>query len=208
MSNEKKQVYAAIKNVQEAMSKEGISKGQKNSSQGYMFRGIDDVYKSLAPLLAKNGLVILPRVIGRECVERKTSNNKIMLYAVLDVEFDFVSVSDGSIHTTRVSGEANDTADKATNKAFTAAYKYLCFQVFCIPVQGQPDADADHNEALPTAPEKKEPTFELVSEWFNKAYNLSNLQEIYEDNINLFKGEEKEKLIAIKEIRKDELINS
>lgn len=203
--SEQKKVYAAIKNVQEAISKEGISKGQKNAKQGYMFRGIDDVYKSLAPMLAKNGLVILPRVLSRECVERRTSNDKAMLYVALDVEFDFVSSVDGSTHTARVFGEANDTADKATNKAFTAAYKYLCFQVFCIPVQGQPDADADHNETLPKTPEKKEPSLELVSEWLSKAYSLSNLQEIYEDNISQFDGKAKDELIAMKDIRKQEL---
>ena len=35
-----------------------------------------------------------------------------------------------------------DTADKATNKAMSAAYKYMAMQVFCIPTQGDNDADA------------------------------------------------------------------
>ena len=33
--------------------------------------------------------------------------------------------------------------DKATNKAMTAAYKVACFQVFCIPTEGDNDADAN-----------------------------------------------------------------
>ena len=38
-------------------------------------------------------------------------------------------------------GEAMDSADKSTNKAMSAAYKYMCLQVFCIPTEGDNDAD-------------------------------------------------------------------
>src|SRR3546814_11002068 len=33
-------------------------------------------------------------------------------------------------------------ADKATNKAMSAAYKYAAFMTFAIPVEGEEDADA------------------------------------------------------------------
>ena len=42
-----------------------------------------------------------------------------------------------------------DSADKSTNKAMSAAYKYAAFQTFCIPVEGTPDADADTPEVSP-----------------------------------------------------------
>jgi hypothetical protein len=58
------------------------------------------------------------------------------------VEFAFVSVSDGSTHIVKTYGEAMDSADKATNKAMSAAYKYACLQTFCIPTEGDNDADA------------------------------------------------------------------
>jgi hypothetical protein len=35
-----------------------------------------------------------------------------------------------------------DSADKATNKAMSAAYKYAAFQAFAIPTEGDNDADA------------------------------------------------------------------
>jgi len=59
------------------------------------------------------------------------------------VEFDLVSVEDGSKHTVCTYGEAMDSADKATNKAMSAAYKYLALLVFCIPTEATPDTDAD-----------------------------------------------------------------
>ena len=39
-----------------------------------------------------------------------------------------------------------DTGDKAINKAMAIAYKYLCFQLFCIPVEDMADPDADIHE--------------------------------------------------------------
>lgn len=135
-------VYQAINKVQAALAKEGISKDRKNAQQGYQFRGIDDVYNVLSPLLAEHGLCILPRVLSRECVERQTGNGKPIFYVTVEVEFDFVCAEDGSQHTVKTFGEAMDSADKATNKAMSAAYKYAAFQAFAIPTEGDNDADA------------------------------------------------------------------
>ena len=64
-------VYAAINAVQRALSHTGIAKDRTNTQgSGYKFRGIDDVYNAIAPLLADHGLCILPRMISRICEER------------------------------------------------------------------------------------------------------------------------------------------
>ena len=63
--NTTKAVYKAIADVSAEIAKSGISKDRKNEQQGYKFRGIDDVYNALAPMLAKHGLVILPRILTR-----------------------------------------------------------------------------------------------------------------------------------------------
>ena len=147
--NESKQVYAAIVQVTSAMAGEGISKDRKNSQQGYSFRGIDDVYNSLSRMLANANLCILPRVLSRSCSERETKNGGALFTVVVDVEFDLVSAVDGSIHTVRTFGEAMDSADKATNKAMSAAYKYMAFQTFAIPVAGDNDADTHTHEVKP-----------------------------------------------------------
>lgn len=139
-------VYAAIAEVMAELAKVGIGKNNKNTQQGYKFRGIDDVYNALAPLLAKTKLLILPRVLNRVVTERETKNGGVLFYVVLDVEFDLVSGVDGSKHTVRVCGEAMDSGDKATNKAMSAAYKYACMEAFCIPTEGDNDADATTHE--------------------------------------------------------------
>lgn len=135
-------VYQAINKVQAELAKEGISKNRKNQQQNYAFRGIDDVYNALAPLLASSGLCILPRMLSRTCDERLNKNQTVLFYVTVEAEFDLVSAEDGSKHTIKTYGEAMDSGDKATNKAMSAAYKYACMQAFAIPTEGDNDADA------------------------------------------------------------------
>lgn len=143
-------VYKAINAVQAALSVEGIAKDKRNTQgAGFNFRGIDDVYNAISPLLAKHGLCIIPRMISRQCEERQSKSGGALFVVTVEAEFDFVSAEDGSKHTARTFGEAMDSGDKATNKAMSAAYKYAAFQAFAIPTAGQPDADADTHEVAP-----------------------------------------------------------
>lgn len=140
-------VYQKIQSVMADLSKVGIGKGQRNDYDKYNFRGIDDVYNVLAPILSKNGLIILPRVTNKEQTRGQTKNGGAMMHTVLTVEFDFISNEDGSKHTACTVGEAMDRSDKSVNKALTAAYKYLMFQSFCIPLVGNSnDADSETPE--------------------------------------------------------------
>lgn len=155
-------VYQAISAVQAELAVTGISKDRKASGGGanYSFRGIDDVYSHLAPLLAKHGLVIIPRCIDRLCVERQSKNGGALFYVTVRAEFDFVSSKDGSIHTCATFGEAMDTSDKATNKAMSAAYKYAAFMTFCIPVEGDNDTENSNHQVESGKnyqPEQKKP---------------------------------------------------
>lgn len=147
-----KAVYGCIAAVTKELSKAGIGKDKRNEQQGYRFRGIDDVYNALAPILAAHGLVILPRMTGRSVTERQTLKGGVLFYVVVEAEFDFIAASDGSLHTIRTYGEAMDSGDKATNKAMSAAYKYAAFQAFCIPTEGTPDADATTHEVAAAPP--------------------------------------------------------
>lgn len=146
-------VYQCINAVAAKLAQIGIGKTQRNSQgAGYNFRGIDDVYNAIGPLLADSGLAILPRCLSRECVERISGQGKALFYVTVEMEFDFVSSSDGSKHTVKMFGEAMDSGDKATNKAMSAAYKYAMFQAFCIPTEGENDADHQTHQVMPGIP--------------------------------------------------------
>jgi hypothetical protein len=149
-------VYKAIAAVQGELAKVGISKDGQNTQQNYKFRGIDQVYGALSPLLAKHGLCVLPRIVEREMHERVTvkewngsKKESVLFYVTVTAEFDFVAVADGSSHTVRTYGEAMDSGDKATNKAMSAAYKYAAFMAFAIPTEGDNDADATTHDVAP-----------------------------------------------------------
>jgi len=143
-------VYKAINAVQADLARDGITKDRRNQQQGYNFRGIDDVYNALAPKLAAHGLCILPRILSRDVQERQTQKGGVLFYVTVEAEFDFVCAEDGSKHIVRTYGEAMDSADKATNKAMSAAYKYAAFQAFAIPTEGDNDADGSSPQPAPS----------------------------------------------------------
>ena len=160
-------IYAAIAAVQAAIAKEGIGKDRKNEQQGYKFRGIDDIFNALAPLLAANGVCVMPTYANRTKEERTSKGGGVLFNVTVEGTFDFVSTADGSKHVVKTFGEAMDSGDKATNKAMSAAYKYACIQTFCIPTEGDNDADSTTHEVVPVqaapvnpapAPPRKLPT--------------------------------------------------
>lgn len=169
-------VYKAINAVQAELAKTGILKNRRNTQgSGYNFRGIDDVYNAIAPLLAQHGLCILPRILARTCDERQTQKGGAIFYVTVEAEFDLVCAEDGSKHTVRTFGEAMDMSDKATNKAMSAAYKYAAFQTFAIPTEADNDADAHTHELKARAPKhsavKNDPAVENAAPEEREALN-------------------------------------
>lgn len=143
------QVYAGLAKVQKLLGEQGISKSRENEAQGFKFRGIDDVLNALSTALVEASVVILPSVrehtlerYETEKVGRKGNYTQVTFVATVVVEYTFVSAVDGSSVTDRFVGMAFDQSDKAFNKALAAAYKYMAFQTFCIPLEGLDDADA------------------------------------------------------------------
>lgn len=195
-----KKVYQAILAVQGELAKVGISK-DKTCTQGasYKFRGIDDVYNALAPLLAENKLCILPRMLAREVVERESKAGSALFYTTVTAEFDFISSEDGSMHTVGpMYGEAMDSGDKGTNKAMSAAYKYAAFQSFCIPTEGDNDTENQTHEvkAIKQTVKKEEAKTVSVSSAILKKelldFNFGNVPDAAEmlKRLSTFKGKD------------------
>jgi hypothetical protein len=146
-------IYEAINNVMAEIG--AIGKEKKNEQQGFMYRGIDDVMNALQPALVKHKVFIVPEVTSEERSERVTEKvyqgqkkESVLFFTRLGVTYKFFTI-DGSFIEAKVIGEAMDSGDKATNKAMSIAYKYACFQVFCIPTDEMVDPDADIHEPAP-----------------------------------------------------------
>lgn len=134
------QVLRGIQQVIAAFAENGIGKNRKNEQQGFSFRGIDDVMNRMAKHLNDASLVVAPNIRSREVYERTNSRGNPLFYVTVQVDYTVYSTLDGSSIVCSVPGEAMDSGDKATNKALSIAYKYLCFQLFAIPTDEDPDA--------------------------------------------------------------------
>lgn len=156
-------IYQSIVKVMEEVG--CVGKNQRNLQQGFMFRGIDAVMNAIYPALVKNKVFIVPEVLEQEREERRTKSGTNMIYSVCKIRYTFFA-SDGSNISAIVVGEGMDTGDKATNKAMATAFKYACFQVFCIPTEEMKEQDPDFKTPEPSvkkplpdakSTEKKEP---------------------------------------------------
>lgn len=133
------EIYGAII---EAMGQiNAIAKGRKNSTQGFQYRGIDDVMNELHSILAKCGIFIVPTVLEEHRTTGTTAKGGTMFYTRLKIKFTFYA-KDGSNVESIVIGEAMDSGDKASNKALSIGLKYALLQVFCIPTEDDKDPNA------------------------------------------------------------------
>lgn len=144
---------ARTKNVHQAIAEamaevRAVGKRGRNAEQGYMFKKIDDFMTAANEAMAKAGVHQVPRVLTRivNDSDYRTSTNKVQRWVDLEVEFTFYG-PDGSSVAALVWGEARDSADKATNKALTAAQKYALMYVLMIPTEDIQDGDQDNPEA-------------------------------------------------------------
>lgn len=130
----------------------GIGKDAK-SPQGYSYRGIEAITKEIRPLLAKHGVVIVPRAEvfdTRACAGMKEGWQD----TYMNVEWTIVG-PDGSRLDASTVGIGRDNSDKGANKAMTQAYKYLLLDLFAIS-DAADDADGlsyeDHTQERSPAP--------------------------------------------------------
>ena len=136
-----------------------ISKGRKNTQQGYAFRGIDDAMNALHGPLSAAGVFYTAAVRDVVKTEFTTTKGTAMLHFTLTVAYTF-HAADGSSVTFEAVGEASDSGDKAAGKAQSYALKVALIQVFCIPTEEQKDTEyASPERAAPTMASQPAPAF-------------------------------------------------
>ena len=139
-------IYAAICGVMEDVG--SVGKSDYNKQQGFKYRSIDSVMNALNPVMIKHKIFCVPEVLEQTREERTTARGVNLIYSVCRMRYRFYT-TDGSFVDAIVVGEGMDSGDKATNKAMAVAFKYACFQTFCIPTENLMD-DPD-SETPPTS---------------------------------------------------------
>ena len=152
-------VISALSEVMKGLP--GIPKGSAAAPAqgGYAYRGIEAIASEAAPLLAKHGVVFVPKVESYETREIVV-NQKPWTDTILHVTYTVYGpggVSD-CITVGPLIGIGRDNSDKGANKAMTQAFKYALIQTLCIADEkddadsGSPEADA-HPVPLPRSPQ-------------------------------------------------------
>ncbi|MFI0736440.1 ERF family protein [Streptomyces sp. NPDC021225] len=127
-----------------------VGKNQENQQQRYKFRGIDDVMSAMAGPMRAHGLFILPSIADHRAERR----GEKMTHVVITMRYHVYGPA-GDCLVADVPGEASDFADKATNKAQSAALKYLLFTLFMIPVDGRSIDDGDREHPVEPTPQQR-----------------------------------------------------
>ncbi|MDJ1131751.1 ERF family protein [Streptomyces iconiensis] len=143
-------VFAVINAVMRGTTP--VAKEKRNEQQRFMFRGIDDLMSAVAGPMREHGLFILPEV-AEQTAERRGEGGKMTTVRLTMRYYLYGPAGDALLAT--VPGEASDHADKATNKAMSAAMKYLLLQVLMIPVDARSIDDGDRD--TPALPDEQAP---------------------------------------------------
>lgn len=149
-SARKMNIYEAISRCMEEIG--AVGKDAVNKQQGFKYRGIDAVMNAINPALVKNHVFIVPEVLEQQRQERTTNKGAVLIYSICRIKYTFYAEDGSSIEAITV-GEGMDSGDKATNKAMAIAFKYACFQVFCIPTEEMKDPDGEIPEPVAPAPQ-------------------------------------------------------
>lgn len=149
---EGKEIFKAMTKIMAEV--DSIGKNQKNQAQKFNFRGIDDVYNAIHPLLAKHKVFTAPEVLAVERQERTTKSGSALMYRILTIKYHFIA-EDGSEVTCTVIGEGMDSGDKGSNKAMSVGHKYAILQMFCIPTDDIAEPDKEVHEVTGASDSQK-----------------------------------------------------
>ncbi len=137
-------IYSLIPKISKDLG--AVGKDGKNASQGYKFRGIEDLYNAAHPAFVKHGVFCCPSVLEYETSDRVRKSGSIALRVIMRISHKFYA-EDGSFIEVTTVGEAIDDADKASNKCMSAAMKYALIELFCVPTEDLDDGDKNSPEA-------------------------------------------------------------
>jgi hypothetical protein len=165
-------IAQALSEIMKAVG--AIAKKDKNTSQGFNFRGIDSVVNAVSPALQKFGVVVVPSVEEYEYQTVEIGRNRTAMgHVKVKVTYTFIGANGDSIKATVV-GEAMDSGDKATAKAMSVAFRTALLQSLSLPTD-EVDPDA-HSYERSSAEDVLAP--EAVIAKINQSTTIESLSEV------------------------------
>ena len=121
-----------------------VGKNDRNTSQGFAFRGIDAVINAVSPAFQKYKVIVVPTVLERDTSMVESAKGKAMTHVQLKVAYTFYGHA-GDFVSATVYSEAMDYGDKATAKAMSVALRTALLQTLALPTD-EPDPDSQSYE--------------------------------------------------------------
>lgn len=159
-------IYKKMSDVMKEVK--AVTKDQRNTAQGFKFRGIDQFVNALYPALTKHGVFMAPRATSytselKDVIRASSGKPGVDKHVAIMMEYDFFAEDGSKVTVGPVPAEGLDSGDKATNKALSAALKYALIQTFSIPTEDMAEADLESPEMGTKAAEKTEAVKEYTN---------------------------------------------
>ena len=135
---------AAIMGEVPTMEKNGYNQQQK-----YGFVTAEDIKAFMRPLFRKYKIALFSSMVDVERTTAQNKNGNTVVTVVAKMLFTLVDGESGEEMECIWHGEANDYADKAVNKAATAAEKYWLINTFLLSTS---EAESDEEEVKAPPP--------------------------------------------------------
>lgn len=135
-----------VKKISEIMREVGaIPKSRKNSHFGYSFRGHEDIMNKLQPVLAKHGVIIIPKS-KKLLIPDRLEPGHILIESTFEItdgneSIEFVGIGEGLDRT-----KDGRYGDKSAYKAQTGAAKYALNDLLQLAGEDPEDDNLTHAE--------------------------------------------------------------
>lgn len=137
-------VFALLAKAQKEIAP--VGKTEKNTQQGYSYRGAEAVTNAVHAVFAKHGLIVTSEVLDRRLDERVSKKDTVLFVTDMRVRWT-IHAPDGSSVTTETVGYGMDTSDKGANKAYTVAYREALCKLLSLPTADDSEVDSHEVKA-------------------------------------------------------------
>jgi hypothetical protein len=141
-----------IKKLAKIMSDIGpVEKTGWNNFNKYKYTTEADVQAITSKKMAKENLMLIPFEISHETKEVTTRKGNVEQLYTGTWDFSIEDGDSGEKIIVRVSGQGQDSGDKAAFKALTGAHKYALMKLFQISTGDDPERDVEGHQPQPNS---------------------------------------------------------
>jgi hypothetical protein len=158
----------------------------------YNYRGVDRVVDSVAPMLRKHGIIVMPVNVRAEYTVIETKNGAAMNYCRATVSFAIIGPRGDALSAPHPEtgimgvllgeaiGEGFDSGDKSSMKAQSVAYREFLIKALAIPVS-RPQADPEHGDQHEIAGPKRRTPAQYAADILSEETSINKLSQIQQE---------------------------